>query len=97
MPQGGDLTINARTTPSGYVKVAVLDTNFKPLPNYTREDSIPIVGDELFAKAQWRQRKNLDELKGKPVILEVQVREGELYALRFSYRVQLGEYAHDRL
>ena len=43
VPQGGDLTINVRTTPSGHVKVAVLDTNFKPLPNYTLEDSIPIV------------------------------------------------------
>jgi hypothetical protein len=39
----------------------------------------------------------MDELKGKTVIIEVQVREGELYALRFPYRVHLGEYPRDRL
>jgi len=88
VPQGGDMTVNARMTPSGHVKVAVLDTAFKPLPGYTIEDAIPITGDELFAKVRWRERENMDELKGKTVIIEVQVREGELY---------LGEYPHDRL
>ena len=39
----------------------------------------------------------LDELKGKAVLLEVHVREGELYALRFPYRIHLGEHARDRL
>ena len=97
LPQGGDLTLNALTTPSGHVKVAVLDSSFNPLPNYTLEDAIPIVGDELFGKVRWRERDNLDELKDRPVILEVHVREGELYALRFPYRVLLGEYPHDRL
>jgi hypothetical protein len=97
VPQGGDMTVNARMTPSGHVKVAVLDTAFKPLPGYTIEDSIAITGDELFAKVRWRERENMDELKGKTVIIEVQVREGELYALRFPYRVHLGEYPRDRL
>jgi len=97
IPQGGDLTVNARMTPSGHVKVAVLDTSFNPLPNYTLEDAVSVTGDQLFGKVRWRERKNLDELKGKQVILEVQVREGELYALRFPYRVLLGDYPHDRV
>ena len=88
---GGEVTVNARTTPSGYVKVAVLDASLdkaqfgKPIPHYTLEDAIPVTGDELFGKVRWRERDNLDELKGRPVMLEVHVREGELYALRFSY------------
>ena len=98
IPQGGELTVNIRTTPSGYVKVAVLDEKtLKPLTNYTLEDAIPITGDELFGKVHWRKRENLDELKDRPVILEVHVREGELYALRFSYWVALGEQPHERL
>ena len=97
VPQGGDLTVNARMTPSGHVKVAVLDTGFNPLPNYTIDDAVPLTGDELFGMIRWRERENLDELKGQSVIIEVQVREGELYALRFPYRVHLGEYSRDRL
>ena len=46
---------------------------------------------------RWRKRNNLDELKNKPVILEVNVREGELYALRFSYQVAFGEQPHERI
>ena len=97
VPQGGDLTVNVRTAPSGHVKVAVLDTTFDPLPNYTIDDAVPITGDELFGKVRRRERENLDELRGKSVILEVQVREGELYALRSPYQVHLGEYPRDRL
>jgi hypothetical protein len=96
IPQGGPLRINARTTPSGHVRVVVLDTHFEALPNYTIEDAIPITGDHVSAEVRWRERRDLDELAGKPVILEVQVREGELYSLRFEYRVLLGEYPHDR-
>jgi len=97
VPQGGNLLVNARMTPSGHVKVAVLDHTFAPLPGYTMDDCIPVTGDELFGKIRWREHENLDGLKGKSVILEVQVREGELYALRFPYRVHLGEYPRDRI
>ena len=89
------MTINVRTTPTGYVKVVVLDgtlnadTFGKPLPNYTLEDAIPVAGDELFGKVRWRNRNNLDELKGKSIMLQIHVREGELYALRFLYQVGL--------
>jgi len=42
IPQGGELSINVRTTPSGYVKVAVLDEKtLKPITNYTLEDAVP--------------------------------------------------------
>lgn len=97
VPQGGDLAVNARMAPSGHLKVAVLDHTFTPLPGYTSDDCIPVTGDELFGKIRWRERENLDGLKGTAVILEVQVREGELYALRFPYQVHLGEYPRDRL
>jgi hypothetical protein len=45
---------------------------------------------------RWRNRDNLDELKGKPVLIEVRVREGELYALRFTHQVAPGEHIRDR-
>ncbi|MCD4669300.1 MAG: hypothetical protein K8S14_02515 [Actinomycetia bacterium] len=92
---GGELTMNVRTTPTGHVKVAVLDgtlnadTFGEPLPNYTLEDAIPVSGDEIFGKACWRNRNNLDELKGRSIMLQVHVCEGELYALRFPYQVGL--------
>jgi len=96
--QGGEMTANMRTVPTGYVKVEVLDNaTYEPIPNYTLEDAVPLSGDELSGTIRWRQRANLDELKGKHVILDVHVREGALYAMRFGYGVHLGEYAHNRV
>jgi len=87
VPEGDELTLNVRTNRSGYVKVQVLDgVTFEPIPHYTLDEAIPITGDQLFAKAQWQDRDNIAELKGRPVILEVHVREGELYALRLAYK-----------
>ena len=79
------------------VKVVVLDgtlnsdTFGKPIPNYTLEDAIPITGNELFGKVRWSNRNNLDELKGKSIMLQVHVRDGELYAMRFQYQVGFGK------
>jgi hypothetical protein len=85
--EGDELTLNVRTSRNGYVKVQVLDAvTFEPLPHYTLEEAIPITGDHLFAKAQWQDRDNIAEFKGRPVMLEVHVREGELYALRVPYK-----------
>ena len=85
--EGDKLTLNVRTNRNGYVKVQVLDAlTFEPLPYYTLEEAIPISGDHLFAKAQWQDRDNIAELKGRPVMLEVHVREGELYALRLAFK-----------
>jgi hypothetical protein len=85
--EGDELTLNVRTNRNGYVKVQVLDAaTFEPLPHYTLEEAIPITGDHLFAKAQWRDRDNMAELKGRPVMLEIHVREGELYSLRVPFK-----------
>ena len=73
------------------------EKTLKPLRNYISEDAIPITEDELFGKIRWRRRENLDELKDKPVVLEVNVREAELYALRFSCWVVLGEQPHGQV
>ena len=87
VPAGDALKLNVRTNRSGYVKVQVLDARtFEPIPHYTLDDAIAISGDHLFAEAQWRERNNLAELKGRPVVLEVHVREGELYALRIPHK-----------
>ena len=87
-PAGGPLTINVRTAPSGEARVAVLDREtLQPVPGYSMEECVPTQGDVVAGVVRWQERENLDELKDRPVILEVQVREGELYSLRFNYRM----------
>jgi len=91
--EGDDLTVNTRTLPTGVVKVQALDPDgYEPIPGYTLDECIPVTGDHLAAPVRWREREGLGELKGRPVLLEVHVREGELYALRLDYRPYYAAY-----
>ena len=91
--EGEDLTLNTRTLPTGEVKLQALDPDgYEPIPGFTLEECVPITGDHLAAPVRWRERDGLGELKGKPVLLEVHVREGELYALRCDYRPYYAAY-----
>jgi hypothetical protein len=85
---GGEMTINVRTAPTGGARVAILDyQTMEPIPRYSLDDCVEVYGDEVCGVVRWKERDNLDELKERPVIIEVEVREGELYALRFPYRM----------
>ena len=90
--EGGCLSVNVRTSLSGYLKAAVLDEKtHEPLPRFGMDDAVPISGDEPDGLVHWSERDNLDELTDRPVVLEIQVREAELYALRFSYHLAPGQ------
>ena len=68
VPAGDELSLNVRTNHNGFVKVHVLDAaTFEPVPHYTLDEAKPITGDHLFARAQWQDRDDLAELKGRPV------------------------------
>lgn len=85
---GGEMSMNVRTAPTGGARVAVLDyQTMEPIPHYALDDCVELYGDEVSGVVRWKERDNLNELKERPVILEVEVREGELYALRFPYRM----------
>lgn len=90
--EGDELTMNVRTLPTGHVRVQALDPNsYEPIPGFTLDECVPVTGDHLAAPVRWRERE-LGALMGKPVLLEVQVREGELYAMRFNYRPYYAAY-----
>ena len=91
--EGDDLTLNIRTLPTGEVRVQALDPeSYEPIPGYTLEECVPVTGDHLAAPVRWQERNGLGGLNGKPVLLEVRVREGELYAMRFNYRPYYAAY-----
>ncbi|MEZ4731377.1 MAG: hypothetical protein R3E79_30020 [Caldilineaceae bacterium] len=54
----------------------------EPLPGYTLEEAISISGDHLFAHPRWQAHQDLSALVGKPVRIEVLMREAELFAIR---------------
>ena len=69
----------------------------EPLPGYTWEEALPISGDHLFAKPAWQAHQDMSELVGRPVRLEVQMREAELFAIRIPCQLYIGTEPTDTL
>ncbi|MEM7131033.1 MAG: hypothetical protein AAF702_32225 [Chloroflexota bacterium] len=91
IPQSGDLRLNLRTSRHTAVRVQILNGETgEPLPGYTLDEAISINGDHLFAQPQWQERTDLSELVGKPIRIEVMMREAELFAIRIDCQAYIG-------
>ncbi len=85
---GGDLGINVRTGPDGFVRVAVRsgsgDQDGTWLEGWNFEDmEAPFSGDSTEATLRWKG-KGLDQLQGQAVRLHFWLQDAELYSWRFD-------------
>jgi hypothetical protein len=78
---GNRLEINARTKPQGRIVVRLLDAACKTIPAYA--ESAPISGDSLRHVVGWGGNKDIAPLAGKPVVLQFEMKEAELFAFAF--------------
>jgi hypothetical protein len=106
IPRSGDLSLNVRTASHSMVRVQILESGHReivleggidsivpqtPVPGYTFDDCIPIVGDHLSAAARWKDHADLSEFIDRPIRIEIQAIEAELYAIRLDC---LGNWSH---
>jgi hypothetical protein len=79
---GQGLTLNARVTrPGGYVVAEVLDEAGQPLAGYTRDDAIQFDGDDVRHACAWRERGDLERLRGEQVRVRLTLRNAQLFSL----------------
>ncbi len=112
IPQGPEFTLNVRTASHACVRVQILDGGHierghepafttrvedVPIPGFSFEEAIPICGDHLRAPVRWRNRDGLAELIGRPVRIEIQAVEAEIYGLRLQHRGYWSHRMIDRL
>jgi hypothetical protein len=72
---GGKLTVNARI--GGEMRLRLLDEAGRPIPGFDAADCQPIRGDGVALSAAWKG--SLGDLKGKPLRIEFQMKDAELY------------------
>ncbi len=91
IPRAGELSLNVRTAKHTAVRVQLLDgETAQPIPGYTFEEALPISGDQLFATPQWQDHPDIAELIGRPIRIEIALREAELFAIRLDCQVYIG-------
>ncbi|MHB9110732.1 MAG: glycoside hydrolase family protein [Armatimonadota bacterium] len=80
---GARLHLNYATSAAGSLRVEVREADGTPIPGFRRRDMAPLYGDELDSVVQWKGG-DLSALQERPVCLKVELKDADLYALRFG-------------
>ena len=80
---GQTLVINFSTSAAGSIRVEVQDQQGRPLAGYSLAECDEVFGDDLERTITWVGRSDLSDLAGKPVRLRFELRDADLYSLRF--------------
>lgn len=81
---GGQLTINVSTSAAGGVRVELQDAaSGAPIPGRSLEDCPEIIGDQIERAVSWKGGGDVSAFAGRPVRLRFELRDADLYSLRF--------------
>jgi len=81
--EGNQLEINMATSAAGRIRIEILDAEGNPFQSFALDDMRAIVGDEIAHTVVWKDSGDLGELRGKEVRLRFQMRDSDLYSIRF--------------
>jgi len=79
------LLLNASTSAGGSVRCELQSADGTPIPGFTMADSTPLFGDDIECIVAWRNgRTELKEFAGQPIRLRLELKDADIYALRFG-------------
>lgn len=82
---GSRLAVNLDAGPGGEAKFGFVDERGERIPGFGIEDCIPVTGDHLDSIVVWRDgKRDLEQIIGKTVRLEIEMRDADLYAVQFK-------------
>ncbi len=80
---GNQLEINFSTSAGGSLRVEMQDQDGKPIPGFSLDECHLQYGDQLDRVVVWKTGSDLSEFAGGPVRLRFQLKDADLYSLRF--------------
>ena len=81
--EGNRLCLNLDTRGTGSARVALLDEGGKPLPGFAENDCESINADDTDCVVKWKDGVEVSAWAGKPVRVQIAMRNTKLYALQF--------------
>ena len=73
--EGSELHVNFSTSAWGAIKIRLKDLNGKTIESY------PMFGDSIDKRIVFHG--DIGRFSGKPVIMECEIRDGDVYSFRF--------------
>ena len=83
--EGNRLCLNLHTSGSGSARVAILDAAGAQIPGFFAADCKVINADAIDFEVQWKNGADLGALAGRPVRLQLLMRNTKLYAMQFRF------------
>ena len=81
--RGSELFVNYSTSAAGSIQLEVLDVDRNSLPGFELKDCQVIIGNEISRKVNWDE-KSLKELEGQTIRLRIQMKDADLFSLKFE-------------
>jgi hypothetical protein len=81
--KGDRLMLNLSTSAAGRCRVELQNPDKTPIPGFTMDESIPLMGDSLSLQARWTSGQSLASLAGKPVRIRFVLGDADLYSYQF--------------
>ncbi|MGN6546091.1 MAG: HEAT repeat domain-containing protein, partial [Aureliella sp.] len=81
---GTSLQLNLSTSAVGLIEVEIQDESGKPIPGFSADDCVEVIGNETDRTVRWKSGSDLSELVDKPVRLRFIMKDADLYAFRFA-------------
>ena len=84
---GESLILNYRTSPNGWIRVALIEptlwppARLNPMDGYGFEDCEALRGDSLETEVHWKGSADLSFLNGKEICLRIELCQAELFSL----------------
>ena len=90
LPLGGiewgdvQLLVNYSTSAAGSLRCEIQDADGQPIPGFSMTEADLIIGDDIERPVSWNGKTDLKLLVGKPVRLRFEIKDADLYAIRFG-------------
>jgi hypothetical protein len=81
---GDTLFLNFSTSAAGSISVGILDLQGNSIEGYELENATELIGNETEKAVSWPGGSDLSDLAGKPVRLRFNMKDADLYSLRFK-------------
>lgn len=81
---GKNLVFNFATSAAGGIRVEIQDADGKPIEGFGIEDTPVVFGDSLAYTVPWKDGRDLASLAGRPVRLRFELKDADLFSMRFS-------------
>lgn len=79
-----ELLLNFSASAAGSIRCEVQDEAGKAIPGYSLAECDEVIGDSLNQPVRWKGSSELKPLAGKPIRLRFEIKDADLYSLRFG-------------